>query len=264
MAGRTVTRTHELGIDGQTLRYTLYRVAGRKHVHLVVGEDASLQVRAPWRYSAKSAEELVLENRRWVLDALEKARRSKVLRVPLVSGSELPLLDERLRLQLRAGAQLDLLPGACPRGATRKVPGVLRRPEGWIARRGSLLKVEPSSLSQSATRSLVEAWYRREARRRLPARLIQFAEHVGLRPNRVSIRAQRTRWGSCSSQGTICLNWRLLLLPSELSDYILVHELCHLRHLDHSRRFWRLVGSIIPDYAARERRLDAMQSGLAL
>ena len=82
--------------------------------------------------------------------------------------------------------------------------------------------------------------------------------------NRVTIRQQKTRWGSCSSQGTICLNWRLLLLPSDLCDYVLVHELCHLRHLDHSAKFWSLVESVFPDYEERERRLESLQGTLAL
>ncbi|GMQ76142.1 MAG: SprT family zinc-dependent metalloprotease [Gammaproteobacteria bacterium] len=259
MAGRSIATALELDIDGDSFGYTLHRVVGRKHVHLVVDEDARLQVRAPWRFSRESAAEVVIENLLWVRDALERAMRTRVERAPLVSGTHLPLLDEELRLELRVAAQMDLLTPVDRGRVTAKVRDALGTRDGWIARRGGVLQVVSLSLTQAAQRPLVEAWYRREAKRRLPARLAPYARTLGVTPARISIRAQRTRWGSCSSRGTICLNWRLLLLPAELCDYILVHELCHLRHLDHSARFWGLVGSVIPDYAEREGRLESVR-----
>ena len=264
MAGRSIATALELSIEGHTFGYTLHRVVGRKHVHLVVDEDACLQVRAPWRFSSESAAEVVIENLLWVRDALERAVRTRVEYGPLVSGTQLPLLDRQLRLDLRVAAQMDLLTGGDGGRAPRKTRNALGRRDGWIARRGGVLQVVSLSLTHTAPRSLVEAWYRREAKRCLPARMSPYARMLGVEPKRVSIRAQRTRWGSCSSQGTICLNWRLLLLPSDLCDYILVHELCHLRYLDHSARFWTLVESVFPDYAEREDRLESMQGNLAL
>jgi predicted metal-dependent hydrolase len=89
---------------------------------------------------------------------------------------------------------------------------------------------------------------RSRAVRELPARLRLFAERHGLAVARVSVRNQRSRWGSCSPSGHICLNWRLVLMPDAVRDYVLVHELMHLRRLDHSARFWRLVALACPDY----------------
>ena len=264
MAGKVVATALELSIDGDTLGYTLHRVAGRKHVHLVVDEEARLQVRAPWRFSRESAAEVVIENLLWVREALERALRTQVERAPLISGTRLPLLDNELRVELRVAAQMDLLSSVGRGRITRKVRGALGTRDGWIARRGATLQVVSLSFTHTAPRSLVEAWYRREAKHYLPARMAPYARKLNVEPKRVSIRGQRTRWGSCSSQGTICLNWRLLLLPSDLCDYILVHELCHLRHLDHSAKFWALVESVFPDYSEREERLEAMQGNLAL
>jgi hypothetical protein len=264
MAGRSIASAQELRIDGHIFGYTLHRVVGRKHVHLVVDEDAQLQVRAPWRFSHESAAEVVIENLFWVRDALERAMSTRVVRPPLVSGTRLPLLDEELRLELRIAAQLDLLTSTDRSRVTRKVRGACGTRDGWIARRGGVLQVVSLRLTQTAPRPLIEAWYRREAKRRLPKRLAPYACMLGVEPKRISIRAQRTRWGSCSSHGTICLNWRLMLLPSDLCDYVLVHELCHLRHLDHSTKFWALVESVFPDYAAREDRLESLQGTLAL
>ena len=261
---RTIATALELDIDGFRCPYTLHRVAGRKHVHLVVDEDARLQVRAPWRFSAESAAEVVIENLLWVRDALERAMHTRVERAPLVSGTTLPLLDDTLRVELRIAAQMDLLSGADRAQVTRRVRGALGTRDGWIARRGGVLQVVALSFTHTAPRALVEAWYRREAKRGLPARMAPYERLLGVEAKRVSVRAQRTRWGSCSSHGTICLNWRLLLLPADLCDYVLVHELCHLRYLDHSAKFWALVESVFPDYEERERRLETLQGRLAL
>jgi predicted metal-dependent hydrolase len=94
---------------------------------------------------------------------------------------------------------------------------------------------------------------RARAARELPVRLRALAERHGLILSRVSVRNQRSRWGSCSPAGHICLNWRLILMPEAVRDYVLIHELMHLRRLDHSRHFWRLVALACPDYEQSRR-----------
>jgi predicted metal-dependent hydrolase len=89
---------------------------------------------------------------------------------------------------------------------------------------------------------------RRQAVRELPGHLRRLAARHGLYVSRISVRNQRSRWGSCSPSGHICLNWRLILMPEGVRDYVLIHELMHLRRLDHSRHFWRLVAHACPDY----------------
>ena len=94
---------------------------------------------------------------------------------------------------------------------------------------------------------------RHRAARELPVQLHLLAQRHGLTVPRVSVRDQRSRWGSCSPSGHICLNWRLVLMPDAVRDYVLVHELMHLRRLDHSPKFWRLVAEACPDYDASRR-----------
>ena len=86
------------------------------------------------------------------------------------------------------------------------------------------------------------------ARRELPARLRALAAQHGLTVSRVSIRNQRSRWGSCSRSGHICLNWRLVTMPEEVRDYVLIHELMHLKRMDHSPKFWKLVAEACSGY----------------
>jgi predicted metal-dependent hydrolase len=94
---------------------------------------------------------------------------------------------------------------------------------------------------------------RSRAARELPARLLQLAAEHDLRVSRISIRNQQWRWGSCSRRGHICLNWRLVQMPSEVRDYVMIHELMHLKRMDHSPRFWKLVAAACPEYQQARR-----------
>jgi predicted metal-dependent hydrolase len=111
-------------------------------------------------------------------------------------------------------------------------------------RRGSLVVSGPRERAAEAA----ERWYRREARGRLEAAVRREAWALGVKPGRISVRDPRTRWGSCSSDGSLSFSWRLLVAPAQVLDYVVVHELCHLHVHDHSRRFWRLVEEARPGW----------------
>jgi predicted metal-dependent hydrolase len=106
----------------------------------------------------------------------------------------------------------------------------------------------------------LERELRARATRELPPRLLELAARHGLSVARVSVRNQRWRWGSCSPNGHICLNWRLVLMPDWIRDYVMIHELMHLKRMDHSPRFWKLVGLACPDYQAARRFLRQHQA----
>ncbi|MBI3048812.1 MAG: M48 family metallopeptidase [Acidobacteria bacterium] len=129
-----------------------------------------------------------------------------------------------------------------PRGGSRReaVAFGLRHLD-WISGQRARL-VQPALGIEERRR------FREEAGAVLAARLRELAADHGLPVSRVSIRDQRTRWGSCGRDGHICLNWRLMLMPAWVRDYVMIHELLHLRHLDHSRAYWRLVAGACPDY----------------
>lgn len=104
-------------------------------------------------------------------------------------------------------------------------------------------------VDRTSIRLELEALYQREARSHLKERVATFASRMGVEPGKVEFRNQRTRWGSCSPKETVSLNWRLIMAPPEVIDYVVVHELAHLRVRKHTRRFWRLVGEQVPDYS---------------
>jgi predicted metal-dependent hydrolase len=97
----------------------------------------------------------------------------------------------------------------------------------------------------------VERWYREEARRRIAAAIARESPRLGVRPERIGIRDPRTRWGSCSTRGNLSFSWRLVIAPAEVLEYVVVHELCHLRELNHSKRFYRLLDEARPGWRAQ-------------
>ena len=103
---------------------------------------------------------------------------------------------------------------------------------------------------------------REEARALVHARLAHFAPMYGVELRKVFIKNHKSRWGSCSTKGNLNFNYKIVLLPPEVADYIIVHELCHLREFNHSARFWALVAEMVPNYVAVRRRLREMERGV--
>lgn len=249
--GATVARHDTVRLGEAEVSYVFKRVPRRRHVQVLVDDEGTVEVRAPWRFSLTKAREMLRENAQWVVRTLGNAQERLAQRPRLVTGARLPLLDESLTLDVRPRAQMELF-------------GDVRSHRGRAERRGTTLRVSTRSLGDDELRALIERWYRREAVTHLSARVEHYAPRLGVCPSRVSIRGQRSRWGSCSGKGTLSLNWRLMMVPGELADYVVVHELCHLRHMNHSPTFWSMVSGTIPDYRLRRRRLNELQGRLPL
>ena len=249
-----IIRSERVTLGERNVRFKLFRVPRRRHVHVLVNDEGQLEVRAPWRFSIDEARAAIYEHGQWVLEALDASRTQIRMRPKLVSGASLPLLDDRLRLRVENQAQLTLF----------DEPDHMMGRSGSVHRAGSALVVRLARLTPSAVRGLLEQWYREQAQSLLPQRLAPHAQALGVRFSRVSVRAQRARWGSCSSEGALSLNWRLLLLPTRLCDYVLVHELCHLKEMNHSPAFWQLVASRVPNYMQLRRELDRVTHSLVL
>lgn len=143
---------------------------------------------------------------------------------------------------------------------------LLKEKQFWIGAKLAQLqkrqRMEPgSSLSEpelTPTQALaLEKRYRAAAKAYIPGRIAYYTDNYpSLIPcgcTSIAVRDQKTRWGSCSSRGTLSFNWRLMLAPPGILDYVVVHELCHLRHMDHSKAFWECVETILPDYRERRR-----------
>jgi predicted metal-dependent hydrolase len=122
-----------------------------------------------------------------------------------------------------------------------------RPPRLGLARPGVVwLELEPIPVRPSATPDAVERWYRREARRRISLVAEREAARLGVEYGAIGIRDPRTRWGSCSSRGNLSFSWRLVIAPARVLEYVVIHELCHLRELNHSKRFYSLLEAVRP------------------
>lgn len=105
--------------------------------------------------------------------------------------------------------------------------------------------------TEDIIRDLIIKCYKREAEKLLKERTLYYSKIIGVRPNKITIKDQKTIWGSCSSKKNINYSYRLIMAPIDIIDYVVVHELCHLIHMDHSKEYWRSVELILPDYAER-------------
>ena len=254
MASAPIIRSDRVLLGERAVSFKLFRVPRRRNVHVLVNDEGDLEVRAPWRFSVDDARAAIQEHRNWVLGALEETRSRLRLRPQLVTGSSLPFLDEQLRLRVEVQAQLSLF------DVSDRVSSRL----GSVQRQGRELYVQVHAAEQSAVRRLLETWYHEQAEKIFVQHMPPIAETLDVQYSRVSVRAQRTRWGSCSSRGSINLNWRLMLMPVRLMEYVLAHELAHLREMNHSPAFWALVGEVFSDYRERRRELEIAARALPL
>ena len=214
------------------LEYTVRRSTRARRVRVAVDAHDGVQVTLPARAREREAALAVAELRPWIERRLAEVRAARVrLAVP---AGHLPLL----------GSQLALAPEA---GRTR------------AHRRGDALLVPADE-----PRAAIERWYRRTARAEIAPRLDEAVAALGKAYTRLTIREQRTRWGSCSTTGAMSFNWRLLLGPEDVLDYVVWHEACHLVVMDHSRRFWALLEHHRPGYRAPQRWLRANGTALVL
>jgi hypothetical protein len=153
-----------------------------------------------------------------------------------------PWIDRRRRAVARARAEVGREPGSVPY-LGEPLQLVVQPGRTRVHRRGDALLV-PADGGIDA----LERWYRRAARVEIAPRLDAATARAGTRYTGLTIRGQRTRWASCSSSGAMSFNWRLLLAPERVLDYVVEHEVCHLEVMDHSPRFWRLLAARVPDW----------------
>jgi hypothetical protein len=159
---------------------------------------------------------------------------------------------QRVRAVWKPGEPVELI---VPVGThERAVDRALRSHAPWIGRQ---VETESPRVLNFDNLSLTERDGRRLARRAVTETATRESARLGVTYTRITIRDTRSRWGSCSTTGTLSFSWRLALAPREILDYVVVHELCHLRHHDHSRRFWTLVAEVWPDYRRHKAWLDA-------
>lgn len=201
----------------------------RRTFALIVENDGSVTVRAPLRASERIILKLVEEHARWV----EKKQAEIRAAVPIQPKQYVP------------GESFLYLGQAYPLEIVKDQNRKLVLEDGF--------KLADSM--QANAEMVFQDWYRRQARRVIGARVAFFAERHQFQYKKIRISSARTRWGSCTSKGTLSFSWRLILTPLDVIDYVVIHELAHTVHHSHSKRFWKLVEKLMPDYKEQRKRL---------
>ncbi len=230
--------SREVLLDGHTVSYELRR-SRRRSIGFVVGPEG-LSVSAPRWVGSVDIDSALRAKARWILRKLqeqrERAGRLAQARIDWRDGTVLPFLGETVIVVIDPRAT-----GAVLHSADDTLPGVPRL---------TLHVGLPHGADPTQLRDAVQGWLQRQARRIFEERCAAYAARLGVRMRRLSLSAASTRWGSASADGSIRLNWRLVHFALPVIDYVVAHELAHLREMNHSDAFWDVVRSVVPDYEA--------------
>jgi predicted metal-dependent hydrolase len=228
--------SHRIVIGGQSVDYHLRR-SQRRSIGLTI-DHRGLRVGAPLRARQGDIEALIRQHSDWVLDKLSSWR-------------ERPPPPEKL--EIANGTTVFVLNEPCTVAFTE----ISRSPWQFA---GNTIYLKPSATANA--NQLLEKALREKARSIFAERLAHYAPLLGVNSPPLRLSSARTRWGSCSHHGGISLNWRLVLMPLAIVDYVVCHELAHLKEMNHSPRFWSVVQQLCPDWKAH--RLQLRQLGRSL
>ena len=223
--------------------YAIRRSARRKKtVAVTVDPAGGVLLLAPEDFSTDRLDAVVRRKAGWIVQRLQGVGSNGVPPSPreFVSGESVMYLGRNYRLKVDSGGT-----------------GGAKLREGWLHVPG-----RAGEGQRDHVRAALISWLRSHAAERLPERVEMWCPKAGVEMPRVVISDQKRRWGSCDRGGTIRLNWRIIQAPMRLVDYVVVHELVHLRHRGHGREYWQALGRIMPDY--ERRREDLRQRGVGL
>lgn len=242
----TAVERSEIQFGRTRIGYQVRRSPRRRTVAVAVDRSAGVVLTAPDKVSIERLDRVVHDKARWILERLRRVREAEA-DLPareFVSGESYLYLGRSYRLKV----------------APRSEPGGVRLSGGRlhvaVDRAGSV-----QARADEARRAL-ECWYRRHASERLSERVAIWAKKLGISAPRVVIRDQQQRWGSCDGRGVLRFNWRIVQAPMRLVDYVVVHELVHLGHREHTRAFWARLGRAMPDLDRRREELRRMGARL--
>ncbi|MDR1464789.1 MAG: M48 family metallopeptidase [Oscillospiraceae bacterium] len=215
--------------------YTLVRTR-RTTASILIRPGGLVEVRAPQHMPKAALDQFVAEKESWIAEKCRLAQEQQARR-------------DAFALAYGGTALL--------RG--REIP--IAAGNAWPHFDGTRFCVPPA-LDAAGIQAACEAIYRQQARTLLPVQAQTFAQVMGVVPVSLKINGAKTRWGSCSAAGNLNFSWRLLMADDAVIDYVVVHELAHLRKMNHSARFWAVVAGVLPDYPARRAQLRALQERL--
>jgi predicted metal-dependent hydrolase len=221
-------KLRRLTLSGRTLEYGLKR-SSRRTIGFSI-DGSGLMITAPRWVTLTDIETAIAGKERWIFAKLAewqtRVEQRALPRIEWRDGAEIPYLGKPVRIAL-ASAHASLV---------------------FDAQAGALALALPTHADAQQIKDRVQGWLQTEAKRLFGERLAYYADKLGVAYKGYALSSAATRWGSCSSDGRIRLNWRLIHFPLSIIDYVVAHELAHLREMNHSPRFWQTVESIFPEF----------------
>lgn len=238
----------------------------RRSIGLEIRPGGKLVVRAPYHVSRDEIDAFIAEKQDWIASHQDKSRKAagKALDVTAAEGSRVPFLGKMLKLGYHREKVMRLADSSAEDGDyykraenfTAGLPAddsaTLLLPHPGLRAKGIQLITPSEEELLSQNRAMMIYWYRMQAKRLLPVRTAYWAQQMGLDYSRIRISSARTNWGSCNAHSGINFSCFLITLCPKSIDYVIVHELSHIRHLDHSKAFYAEVEKVLPDYRERE------------
>lgn len=228
-----VVKNASINFGSIEFTYLISRSA-RKTVGIIVDPDGKVNVRAPIDLDEEEIKEAVFKKRKWIAKKIQESQEIKKpipLKRELISGEKIKLKNKNYRLKIHSFSK--------NRSKIVFVRGILH-----IYVNENLNSQE----KQAEIKKTLIKWYKKKAKTIISQRVQKYLKYLDLKPKQIQLRDQKLRWGSCSKSGIISFKWQIVMAPISAIDYVVVHELCHLKEPLHSAKFWDTVESLFPNY----------------
>lgn len=223
MKSNPVKQQRKINLNQKEIDYTLRLSNKAKYLRLQINDSNELEVILPKRYGQKKVEDFILQKKKWILKHLKQKQYDRFFFL----GKEIKVL-----------IHYDLF---------------VKKPQINYSNKKLAASI-PSGYSFTQD-EIYNLWLRHKAKIYIPKRVKELSKQLGFNYRKTTIRSQKARWGSCSASGRLSFNYRLIKFRHEVVDYVIIHELCHLKELNHTKKFWKLVERFCPDYKNLKREL---------
>jgi len=220
---------------GHNIEFELiYRA--RKSIGIKICPHNGVIVHSPKHVKSNEIIKIVKSKASWILKKIDEIENIKqtVISKEFIDGEKFTFLGEEHTLEILFNT-------------------MIKRPV--ISIDYAKISLEINTSDPAKIKAWLEKWYKTKALETILERILYYQPLINVKPNIVKVKAQKTRWGTCNSKGNLYFNWKIIMAPIEVLDYLVVHEMAHLRHLNHSAKFWDIVGNILPDYQVRRKTL---------
>lgn len=235
-----IVGTRTLPAEGRTLTYTIKRSNRIRYVRLELRRQTGLTVVIPRFFDTDQISEILQSKINWIVSKLARyTEETPCPALELRDGSTVPYLGRALKVAVQAARDGDHV--------------ILEQDRLIVSVQPTADNIEP----------IIRQWYRAQALEFIERRAKELGTELGLSYKRLVIRSQKTRWGSCSHKGNLSFNWKLIIAPEPVIDYVIIHELAHIKEMNHSRRFWKLVADNCPAWREHKQWLKDHESNLA-